>query len=1152
MVKVTPKVMGGPVGEDTVTLERLVLPEGFSVPVPFSSDGVHAAPSAPGVHLVIDDLGKIVYVGKTGDLRRRLGEHLRGDRQASVLHEQVGEVLDRPGHTASGAEIRDWLGRCSISWKLSDDSAALKAELVAALSPRFNRASESPPTGVWWVYQGQSYDQEFACSVVFAGSGAPQVAHHLNVGRMKPGDVVVHCRSGKIVAIGETVAKPVEATRPYGPVAERNQGWLTRVEYFPLDDPIGLAELPDREGDEGPFNVAGQPKQGYLFSLEPSFAARMREACADRWPVGSPWASGQRRFWLFQANPRQWNLLEHLPQMPPGHVEGWTVTRHRNDMHPGDGVALWQGGDAAGLYALGRLVGTPELGPTPGFRPDSAGEQEYRVDLVIERHVLPPITREEAREHPVLADLEVLSRPWGGTNLSMTREQWWAIRELVPLQPGKSTEVRWGPLVHWAARFAESVDFDAVERNYKLEIRDHLVAARDAVVAGDPEWPRLLRRAFGSPNNLTNWQAHARYLDWVEAHADNAREALLALWNDEHGITEAVEVFASGLPIDTGAGNRTNLVAFLAAARGIENYPPYRATVFNTAYRLTGWPYYAVASPGARYADALAFLDEFAQACRERGIEPMRDRLDAQGLLWTVMSGTAPSDWDTADTRAYQRFLKGQPVDDLAELVDQFRAEVGYPGDVQARREAERSELAAALTEEALGDPDAELLRRLAGQAYGYPGPQPGYYSLLQTREGVAAATEAFRYLLYGPGNVADRLDDCIGGKHKLPRIGEAIMVKALAVTDPGRWYPNYVTTGKVGKLAVLDVLGEQSPAGLPAGALAAASNDRIRQRLEPHFPGDPWGIQEFTWWLLHRERVPEVSLKALADELYLTQDFLARSLRLLEDKGQVVFYGPPGTGKTYAARKLAGYIARGGGTVEKVQFHPSYAYEDFIEGYRPQLEQGQVTYEVIDGPLKRIAAIARQRPDVTHVLLIDEINRANVSKVLGELVFLLEYRDEEIRLQYSSTEFSLPANLQIVATMNTADRSIALVDTALRRRFHFVPFFPDTPPIDSLLRRWLDDNHPDLSWVADVVDRANRALADRNAAIGPSHFLRPRLTEDLVRLAWENSVLPFLEEHFFADPDQLKRFDLDLLRNAASQAPPTVGPETSSPSSGT
>src|SRR5262249_13768375 len=280
----------------------------------------------------------------------------------------------------------------------------------------------------------------------------------------------------------------------------------------------------------------------------------------------------------------------------------------------------------------------------------------------------------------------------------------------------------------------------------------------------------------------------------------------------------------------------------------------------------------------------------------------MRDRLDAQGLLWTVISGTAPSGWSTADIEAYQRFLKGQTVDELAELVDQFRAETGYPEDGQPNRDAERAELAPALSQDALDDPDVQLLRRLAGRADGYPGAQPGYYILLQTPEGTALVSETFRYLLYGPGEVADRLDDCVRGRHKLPSVGEAMMVKALAVADPQRWYPNYVTTGKVGKLAVLGVLGEPPPVGLTPGALAVASNDQIRQRLDPYFPGDPWGVQEFTWWLMHRERVPDTPLKALAEELSLTEDFLARALRLLDDKGQVVFYGPPGTGKTYVA----------------------------------------------------------------------------------------------------------------------------------------------------------------------------------------------------------------------------------------------------------
>jgi hypothetical protein len=194
----------------------------------------------------------------------------------------------------------------------------------------------------------------------------------------------------------------------------------------------------------------------------------------------------------------------------------------------------------------------------------------------------------------------------------------------------------------------------------------------------------------------------------------------------------------------------------------------------------------------------------------------------------------------------------------LAGLLTRFRAEVDYPDATRLRRDAERAELDRALSRGALGDPDVDLLRQLAGPAYGRPGIQPGYYVLLQSDAGVAAVAATFRYLLYGPGDVVDRLDDCIDGEHKLPGVAEAMMVKALAVADPSRWFPTHVTTGKLGKLAVLEALGEPLPAGLTAGAAAAASNDRIRQLLDPHFPSDPWGVQEFCWWLTHQILDPD------------------------------------------------------------------------------------------------------------------------------------------------------------------------------------------------------------------------------------------------------------------------------------------------------
>ena len=281
---------------------------------------------------------------------------------------------------------------------------------------------------------------------------------------------------------------------------------------------------------------------------------------------------------------------------------------------------------------------------------------------------------------------------------------------------------------------------------------------------------------------------------------------------------------------------------------------------------------------------------------------------------------------------------------------------------------------------------------------------------------------------------------------------------------------------------------------------------------------------------------VPPESLNDVADRLLWDADHLRNIQRLLEDKRQVVFYGPPGTGKTYVALELARHFAGDGDSTSLVQFHPSYAYEDFVEGYRPADKDGQPGFELKPGPLKRIAETARDNPGATHVLVIDEINRGNVARVFGELYFLLEYRDHEMSLQYSDDPFTLPENLWFIATMNTADRSIALVDAALRRRFHFVEFSPHAPPVQGLLRRWLEKDNPDLLWVARLVHLANDKLADRHLAIGPSHFMRKDLDENWVELIWNHSIYPYVEEQLFGDQDRLQEFKFESLKRAAQR----------------
>ena len=280
----------------------------------------------------------------------------------------------------------------------------------------------------------------------------------------------------------------------------------------------------------------------------------------------------------------------------------------------------------------------------------------------------------------------------------------------------------------------------------------------------------------------------------------------------------------------------------------------------------------------------------------------------------------------------------------------------------------------------------------------------------------------------------------------------------------------------------------------------------------------------------------PPISLEALTEELFFEDvEHLRRIEQLLEEKRQVIFQGPPGTGKTYVARALAECLAGAKSRVRLVQFHPSYAYEDFVQGYRPMLVEGRPGFVLKDGPLVEMAERAREAPDQKHFLVIDEINRGNLSKVLGELYFLLEYRDEKMRLQYSDTDFSLPPNLYIIGTMNTADRSIALVDLALRRRFSFVEFYPDKTPVEGLLRRWIDRHSEGMDWVADVVDHANSKLPDRRAAIGPSYFMRRGLDADAVARIWEHDVLPYVEEQLPGEHDRLDEFDLDRLRREAA-----------------
>jgi hypothetical protein len=280
----------------------------------------------------------------------------------------------------------------------------------------------------------------------------------------------------------------------------------------------------------------------------------------------------------------------------------------------------------------------------------------------------------------------------------------------------------------------------------------------------------------------------------------------------------------------------------------------------------------------------------------------------------------------------------------------------------------------------------------------------------------------------------------------------------------------------------------------------------------------------------------------------FLPEEFFVDCERLLETKKQIILQGAPGMGKTFVAEHLAKLWAGDDKRVKVVQFHESYGYEDFVHGFKPERDPVTKLTAFVPTPglfLRLCEEIENDKttPRPHYVLLIDEINRAKTARVFGELLYLLEYREKAVELQ-NGTHFSIPPNLYIIGTMNTTDKSIALVDYALRRRFAFVDLIPIKNGQSVVLRKWLESNGiSNAAEVDSLFIALNTAIAQKDEALMVGHsFFMPkqaveekRFSPELLRFMWDYYILPLIAEYEYQTPraELEEKYGLTALRDA-------------------